>query len=451
MQLVRSGYSWSGRERNCVFLNCTEPNEKQVAPRFADVSAVSGLDFPDDGRSLGVVDWDGDGDLDIWFRNRTAPRLRLMRNLTNEIAPDDQSISLRLIGTTSNRDAIGARAELVLKTTGQHDNRLVRSIRAGDAFLSQSSKRLHFGIKNDVVVEELIIDWPGGGRERFQGISVGEVYEIKQGTGQAIRLKPRKPVSLAAEPYQPLPPTSAARIVLPGRVAFPPINVHFDDEHVSPELETGETPTLVTFWTSSCSNCRNELTDIARHSADFEEANLDVIAICLDGLETPSSEEVNDNDIAKSFLREIEFPFQVAFATHQSAELTRQFQNVLFSRYPDFVVPLSFLVDRDGQVVSVYRGAFSHETLIQDRGLVDLDDESLRALSTPMVGTWITKPATRSQFAEFVGGRFLSKEPAAALRYYEAAVQAEKDTVRKNALQEQVNSLRQFLEQRAQE
>jgi len=63
--LRKEHHSWSGRERNCAFLNCG-------GSRFADVSAISGLDFADDGRALAVVDWDQDGNLDLWFHNRTA-------------------------------------------------------------------------------------------------------------------------------------------------------------------------------------------------------------------------------------------------------------------------------------------------------------------------------------------------------------------------------------------
>ncbi len=460
MQLVRSGYSWSGHERNCVFLNCTPTQGREgtegadgSAARFADASAISGLDFPDDGRSVAVVDWDHDGDLDLWLRNRTAPRLRFMRNLTNEIAPDDQHISLHLIGTTCNRDALGARAELVLKTTGPGGPRLVRSVRAGDAFLSQSSKRLHFGIKKDASVEHVIVTWPGGEQERFTGVSAGASYEIKQGAGQAVRLPQRKPVSLVAKAYGPLPPTAAARVVLPGKVALPPLALRFDDPSGSLRYASYQAPTLVTFWTSSCPNCRQELADIAEHRAEFESANLSVMAVCLDGLDKPNNVTIEANDAndakdAKKFLQEIEFPFPRAWATRETIERIRHFQNALFSTYPSFVVPLSFIVDSEGQVVSIYRGSFSHETYVQDRALVDLDDVTLRTLATPLVGTWITEPATRSQFAEFVGARLLADEPNAALRYYEAATKTEKDANRQRGLQEQTEQLRRFLQRK---
>jgi hypothetical protein len=67
MKQVREGHSWSGRERNRLFINAK-------GKRFYDASILSGLDFPDDGRGIAVVDWDQDGRLDLWYRNRTAPR-----------------------------------------------------------------------------------------------------------------------------------------------------------------------------------------------------------------------------------------------------------------------------------------------------------------------------------------------------------------------------------------
>src|SRR5262245_66393159 len=101
--MLREGRSWSGRERNCFFLNTG-------GTRFANVSAVSGFDFPDDARAAALSDWDGDGDLDVWVSNRNAPRLRLLRNG----ATGSHYIALRLVGdgATTHRDAIGARVEV---------------------------------------------------------------------------------------------------------------------------------------------------------------------------------------------------------------------------------------------------------------------------------------------------------------------------------------------------
>ena len=140
MRLARAGSSWSGRERNCAFLNF---GDVEQGARFANVSAVSGLDFPDDGRALAVTDWDGDGDLDLWARNRNAPRLRMLRNNASTDDPGAQNwIALRLEGRKVNRDAIGARAEVVLAD----GTRLQKTVHAGTGFLSQSSKWLHFGL-----------------------------------------------------------------------------------------------------------------------------------------------------------------------------------------------------------------------------------------------------------------------------------------------------------------
>ena len=67
--LLAQGHSMSGRERDCCFLNIGKHP-------FANVSSVTALDFPDDSRGIGLVDWDHDGDQDLWMSCRTAPRVR---------------------------------------------------------------------------------------------------------------------------------------------------------------------------------------------------------------------------------------------------------------------------------------------------------------------------------------------------------------------------------------
>ena len=102
--MIREGRSWSGRERNCCFLNTADG-------KFSDISAVSGFDFIDDSRALAVGDWDGDGDPDLWVSNRNAPRLRFLRN---DAAPPGSFLSLKLQGDGKNTslDAVGAWVEV---------------------------------------------------------------------------------------------------------------------------------------------------------------------------------------------------------------------------------------------------------------------------------------------------------------------------------------------------
>ena len=145
--LVRQGRSWSGNERNCCFLNTGQT-------RFANISGVSGIDFPDDARGISLVDWDHDGDLDVWVVNRNGPQVRYLRN---DVPQDHHWLAVRLVGTTSNRDAIGARVEVMTKGQGRGAkteirnprSAIVRSLRAGEGFVAQSSKWLHFGLGPD--------------------------------------------------------------------------------------------------------------------------------------------------------------------------------------------------------------------------------------------------------------------------------------------------------------
>lgn len=401
-------------------------------PSFANVSAVSGLNFADDARGLAFVDWDQDGDLDVWLRNRSAPRLRLMRNMTQEIAAKNRSVSLKLIGTNSNADAIGASAELIVRDQIS-GKRLVRTVRAGDAFLSQSSKQLHFGLAEDANVEKVVVRWPGGDREEFHDVAHGR-FQLTQGQGKPVSLKSNSAGRLAASRLDPLTPTDAARIVLPGRVPFPPM------ELVRTSGETRDTPsqpTLYVFWTTSCPNCRKELDAISQHSEDFNDAELDVVSVCVDNLQdTPTDSEWD------AYLDEIRFPLSRATTTSESMNLLRHFQNALFGKHPRMVVPTSLLVDAENQLVSVYRGSFSPDTFLHDRELISWDDDSLRKAAAPLPGTWITRPATRSQFAKFVGARLAERFPSVALAYYEAAAGSAMDDQERSELAKQVNRLR---------
>src|SRR5208337_4230326 len=128
-ELIRSDGTWAGYRRNVFFFNNGDGT-------FSDISGAVGLDFPDDSRAFALADFDHDGRLEVVLKNRTGPQVRILRNVMQGIG---DSISFRLRGRMSNRDAIGAQITL---ETGQ--GRQTRFIQAGSGFASQHSKEVFF-------------------------------------------------------------------------------------------------------------------------------------------------------------------------------------------------------------------------------------------------------------------------------------------------------------------
>ena len=245
-QMILDGKSWSGRERNCCYLNTG-------GGRFANISAVSGFDYLDDARGLALVDWDHDGDLDLWITNRTAPRVRVLRNDTPS---GNHFLSVRLRGTASNRDAIGARAELTIE--GEDGQRkLIKTVRAGEGFLAQSSKWLHFGLGDDAGPAQLSVRWPGGKVEQFTDLAVDARYAVVEGSGTAeVSPLPPRDVRLAAsEPTLPAVTLQAAA-PLPIPLPLPPLEYESFDGDPDTLAGPRDKPLLVNLWASWWSSAR---------------------------------------------------------------------------------------------------------------------------------------------------------------------------------------------------
>ncbi|MGD0514684.1 MAG: VCBS repeat-containing protein, partial [Terriglobales bacterium] len=120
-ELIRADSTWSGFERNVFYANNRDGT-------FSDVSAVVGLDFLEDGRAFALADFDHDGRLEVFLKNRNGPQLRVLKNVMKNLAP---SIAFRLRGVKSNPDAIGAAVTLETELSRQ-----TRMLQAGSGFLS---------------------------------------------------------------------------------------------------------------------------------------------------------------------------------------------------------------------------------------------------------------------------------------------------------------------------
>ncbi len=155
--------------------------------KFEDVSAKVGSAFrePVVGRGAACADIDHDGDLDLVLTTSNGPA-RLLRN---DGANQNDMLRIKMVGTRSNRDAIGARVTLTT-SAGQRMSAMVKS---GSSYLSQSELPLTFGLGRPDPGKRIGLDirWPGGRKETLADIKPDQFIVIREGSG-----------IVAAEPIQ---------------------------------------------------------------------------------------------------------------------------------------------------------------------------------------------------------------------------------------------------------
>ncbi len=152
-----------------LFLNSGKKSFRDVAAEIG-----GGFDQPKVGRGLAYGDFDRDGDLDLLLTTNNGPAY-LYRN--DQLA-GNRSIRFRLVGTNSNRDAIGATVRIVCGGISQS-----RMVKSGSSYLSQSELPVTFGLEKHDRVESVVIAWPSGRTEDFKNLAAGRSYECTEGKG----------------------------------------------------------------------------------------------------------------------------------------------------------------------------------------------------------------------------------------------------------------------------
>jgi hypothetical protein len=144
---------------------------------FRDAAKEAGADFakPKVGRGAAFGDFDNDGDLDVLITTNAGPAY-LYRN---DVSNGNRRLRLKLVGTKSNRDGIGAHVRIW--SNGSIRSRTVKS---GGSYLSQSELPVTFGLGANDKADRVVVHWPSGATQEWKNVHAGN-YELVE--GKAIR------------------------------------------------------------------------------------------------------------------------------------------------------------------------------------------------------------------------------------------------------------------------
>lgn len=156
--------SLSGYERSRVLLN-------RGLAGWTDVAATVGVTDEYDGRAVALVDLFNRGVLDVVVANQNQPALVYK----NSVQPGNHWIAFELVGTRSNRSAIGT--EVTLETGA---GRQLKVVDGGMGFASQNDRRLHFGLGKAGRVDRAVIRWPSGTRQTLEHPAADELHVVTE-------------------------------------------------------------------------------------------------------------------------------------------------------------------------------------------------------------------------------------------------------------------------------
>lgn len=142
---------------------------------FRDITKNAGkaLTEPNCSRGMAAGDLDGDGVPEVVVVNMNAPPT-VLKNTGEK----GNAILVELIGSKSNRSAIGGRVTVVTGQLTQLDE-----VRSGSSYASQNDFRLHFGLGKASAADRLLVRWPGGAIETFENVKANQWLTIREGKG----------------------------------------------------------------------------------------------------------------------------------------------------------------------------------------------------------------------------------------------------------------------------
>lgn len=344
-ELIRSDGTWSGYERNVFYANNRDGT-------FSDVSGAVGMDFLEDGRAFALADFDHDGRLEVFLKNRNGPQLRLLQNTMKDIPP---SIAFRLRGNKSNRDAIGAAV-----TVDTEAGRQTRTLQAGSGFLSQHSKELFFGLGDAKGPVQVSIRWPSGLVQELRDVPPNHRVWVQE-SSEATRIeafRPRTSQSALSAPQdvEEVPASVETWLLTP--VAAPDFSLDdWNGQTRSLASFRGKT-VLLNFWAERPASCREQLKVFNRTHKNWADRGLQILTVNVD--------EPEEVESARAFVHDNRLSVPVLQGSDDIAGIYNILYRYLYDRHRDLSLPTSFLISGGGDIVKVYQGVVNPDHVEQD-------------------------------------------------------------------------------------
>jgi hypothetical protein len=177
----RGDLSWNGNEHNVLLRG--DGVDRDGVLQFSDVAMAVGADDVKDARGMAIADFDNDGDYDIVVNTNPGDCGKasvLSALLRNDVGNHRNWLAVKLTGTKSNRDAVGAQVTVHCVTEKPEGTRMLRHVSAGGGYASQNSDRLYFGLGDFSHVDSLTVVWPSGKSHTFDGVRANQFLHVSE-------------------------------------------------------------------------------------------------------------------------------------------------------------------------------------------------------------------------------------------------------------------------------
>ncbi len=159
-------------QRKTVYRNLANGRFEDITERLGPPATT-----PKAGRGSAFGDFDNDGVVDVVINNvHDVPDL-----FRQDTDPANHWLILKLVGTTSNRSAIGSRIRCEAGAAVQY-----QEVRGGGSYISQNDLRVHFGLAEATKVDRLEVRWPNGLEEEWVDVSVDRFITLEEGSGRPL-------------------------------------------------------------------------------------------------------------------------------------------------------------------------------------------------------------------------------------------------------------------------